>query len=324
MKTLKKILRRIVIVIVILAGIFCLNQWMNDQIFVNHITVESTDLPEAFEGLRVLQLTDVHSVRSMEQLDRILEKVKKEEPDLIVVTGDLVDSYYYTSSVSELEAAMNMAQGAAGGITDIAESVPDALTLQLMEQLLTVAPVYMVYGNHEMVLLDDPENNPLKAAMEEAGVILLNHKKVRLEKDGESIWLTGVQDPIILYKDELFAGSGDNNRKRLKAELDYVMEDIGEEDYVILLSHRPEYFDLYTEYAVDLALTGHAHGGQIRLPFIGGLYAPGQGWFPEYTAGLYEQGDFKMITGRGIGDSKNLLRVFNPPEIVVAELKKSR
>lgn len=322
MKTLKKILKRILTVAVILAAVICLNQWMNNHVFVNHITAESTNLPDAFEGFRILQLTDIHSVRSMEQLDGIMEKVEKEEPDLIVVTGDLVDSYYYTSSANELEELKRKAKESISETMDVAEGVPDALTLQLMEQLIAAAPVYMVYGNHEMVLLDDPEKNPLKVAMEDAGVVLLNHKKVRLEKDGDSIWLTGVQDPIILYKDQLFAGSGENNRERLTAELDYVMDGLTEEEYVILLSHRPEYFELYTGYPVDLALTGHAHGGQVRLPLIGGLYAPGQGWFPRYTAGLYEQGDFKMITGRGIGNSKNLTRVFNPPEIVLVELRK--
>lgn len=314
-----KLLKKILMIAMILAGIFFLNQWMNSRIFTNRITVESSDLPDAFQGFRILQLTDVHSVRSMEQLNLILEKVTKEEPDLIVVTGDLVDSYYYTNSANALSEDGAMSPG---GSMDIAESVPDTLTLQLMEQLLSVAPVYMVYGNHEMVLLDDPENNRFKLAMEAAGVVLLNHEKICLDKDGESIWLAGVQDPIVLYKDPIFSDSGDNNRERLAAELNYIMEGLEEEDYVILLSHRPEYFKLYTEYCVDLAFTGHAHGGQVRLPLVGGLYAPGQGWFPTYTSGLYEQGDLKMITGRGIGNSKNLIRVFNPPEIVVAELVK--
>ncbi|MDO5410180.1 MAG: metallophosphoesterase [Lachnospiraceae bacterium] len=308
MKVFRKILKRLVVSAVVLAGIFCLNQWMNGQIFVRQIVVESADLPKAFEGYRILQLTDIHSVRSREQGELILSKVEKEAPDVIAVTGDLVDSYYYTQSA------------AASEDTDEQKSVPDQLTLELMQKLVKVAPVYMVYGNHEMVLLDDPDKNPLKVAMEKAGVVLLNHEKIRLERDGEFIWLAGVQDPIVLYKDELFAGSGDDNRTRLEAELSYISEVISEEDFTVLLSHRPEYFELYTQFPVDLALTGHAHGGQVRIPFVGGLYAPGQGFFPRYTSGLYEEGDFQMITGRGIGNSKNLMRVFDPPEIIVTEL----
>lgn len=321
MKIFKKILKRILVGVAILAAAIGGNQWMNRRVFVNHITIESADLPKAFEGFRILQLTDIHSVRSLEQLDLMMEKVKQEAPDLIVVTGDLVDSYYYTSSANELVLLRSEMQSDPGEAMDIMETVPDALTLQFMEHLLTVAPVYMVYGNHEMVLLDDPEKNPFRVAMEEAGVVLLNHEKVHLEKGGDSLWLTGVQDPIVLYKDKLFAGSGENNRERLTAELDYVMDGLAEEDYVILLSHRPEYFELYAKYPVDLAFTGHAHGGQVRLPLVGGLYAPGQGWFPKYTAGFYEQGNLRMVTGRGIGNSKNLTRVFNPPEMVVVELE---
>lgn len=312
-----KVLKRLLIGAGILAGLFCLNYWMNHQIFVRHMKIESASLPEEFQDFQIVQLTDIHSIRSQEQMEKILKKVRKEQPEVIVVTGDLVDSDYYTNSANVIAAE---AENEVTAEFEIAEAIPDIATLQLMEELLTIAPVYMVYGNHEMILLDDPENNPLKVAMEEAGVVLLNHEKVRLEKNGEFIWLTGVQDPIVLYKDSLFADSGNNNRERLAAELDYVLEDVKEEDYVVLLSHRPEYFEMYTEYPVDLALTGHAHGGQIRIPFIGGLYAPSQGWFPKYTSGLYEDGDFKMITSRGIGDSKKLMRVFNPPEIISVQL----
>lgn len=312
-----KVLKRLLIGAGILAGLFCLNYWMNHQIFVRHMKIESASLPEEFQDFQIVQLTDIHSIRSQEQMEKILKKVRKEQPEVIVVTGDLVDSDYYTNSANVIAAE---AENEVTAEFEIAEAIPDIATLQLMEELLTIAPVYMVYGNHEMILLDDPENNPLKVAMEEAGVVLLNHEKVRLEKNGEFIWLTGVQDPIVLYKDSLFADSGNNNRERLAAELDYVLEDVKEEDYVVLLSHRPEYFEMYTEYPIDLALTGHAHGGQIRIPFIGGLYAPSQGWFPKYTSGLYEDGDFKMITSRGIGDSKKLMRVFNPPEIISVQL----
>ena len=312
-----KVLKRLLIGAGILAGLFCLNYWMNHQIFVRHMKIESASLPEEFQDFQIVQLTDIHSIRSQEQMEKILKKVRKEQPEVIVVTGDLVDSDYYTNSANVIAAET---ENKVTAEFEIAEAIPDIATLQLMEELLAIAPVYMVYGNHEMVLLDDPENNPLKVAMEEAGVVLLNHEKVRLEKKGEFIWLTGVQDPIVLYKDPLFADSGNNNRERLAAELDYVLEDVKEEDYVVLLSHRPEYFEMYTEYPVDLALTGHAHGGQIRIPFIGGLYAPSQGWFPKYTSGLYEDGDFKMITSRGIGDSKKLMRVFNPPEIISVQL----
>lgn len=97
-----------------------------------------------------------------------------------------------------------------------------------------------------------------------------------------------------------------------------------EEDlYTVVLSHRPEYFEDYVKYDADLILTGHAHGGQMRLPGVGGLYAPGQGWFPKYTEGVYMADETTMIIGRGIGDSTEFPRVFNPPEINTIILRKA-
>ena len=86
--------------------------------------------------------------------------------------------------------------------------------------------------------------------------------------------------------------------------------------FTILLSHRPEKFESYVDQPLDLVFTGHAHGGQIRLPFIGGIVAPSQGWFPKYTDGLFEAGETTMVVNRGIGNSVFPLRVFNRPEIV--------
>ena len=105
--------------------------------------------------------------------------------------------------------------------------------------------------------------------------------------------------------------------------MDVVTEGIGSDDFLLLLSHRPEYLELYDQYTVDLCLTGHAHGGQFRLPFIGGIYAPGQGFLPEYTAGLYATDDLEMYVGTGIGNSIIPVRVFNPPEILSIVLKKA-
>ena len=88
----------------------------------------------------------------------------------------------------------------------------------------------------------------------------------------------------------------------------------------MLLSHRPELFEVYTEYDVDLTLSGHAHGGQFRLPFAGGLYVPNQGLFPKYDAGLFTEGNANMIVSRGISNSLFLFRVNNPPEVILVEL----
>ena len=99
-----------------------------------------------------------------------------------------------------------------------------------------------------------------------------------------------------------------------------MLKGLADENYTILLSHRPELFDLYCEAGTDLVLSGHAHGGQVRIPFVGGLVAPNQGLFPEYTEGLYEKDGIKMIVSRGLGNSIIPLRVNDPPELVLITL----
>ena len=95
----------------------------------------------------------------------------------------------------------------------------------------------------------------------------------------------------------------------------------GEDNYTILLAHRPDFFDEYVKSGSDLVLSGHAHGGQFRLPFVGGLYAPGQGFLPEYDSGIYTEGSTSMIVSRGIGNSAFPIRFNNRPEIILVELK---
>lgn len=260
----------------------------------------SADVPEEFSGYRIVQLTDIHSVRSEEQGQLIYDKTAEQQPDVICITGDLVDSRYYAEHGVEGE----------------------ALTLDLLEKLLELAPVYFVYGNHEMILLDHPEKNAFKVALEEMGVHIINNEvtTLQLENSGKEIYIAGIQDPSTLYKDPVYAYY-DTNAERMEAMLDDVMEGIEEEEFLLLLSHRPEYLELYDQYEIDVCLSGHAHGGQFRLPFIGGVYAPGQGFLPKYTVGMYATEDLEMYVGTGIGNSLIPVRVFNPPEILTIELE---
>ncbi len=271
------------------------NIYWNNTITVHTYIYHSEQIPESLKGLRIIQLTDIHSVRNEEQGQLIYDKTAGENPDIICITGDLVDSRYYGEHGPEGE----------------------RLTLELVRKLVELAPVYYVYGNHEMILLDDPENNAFRVALQEIGVHIINNEKVSWsrEEGGESICIAGIQDPSTLYKNPQFAYY-ETNPERMEAMMDQVFEGLTEEEFVLLLSHRPEYLELYDQYEADLCLTGHAHGGQFRLPFIGGVYAPGQGFLPKYTVGVYETEDMEMFVGTGIGNSVIPVRVFNPPEIL--------
>lgn len=288
---------RFFIVAVVIASVVW-NVYWNSTIMVHTYIYNSEDIPEVFKGFHIVQLTDIHSVRNEKQAEMIYQKTIEQNPDIICITGDLVDSRYYSS------------KGAEG----------EALTLSLVKKLVQAADVFYIYGNHEMILLDDPIRNVFKVALEEIGVHIVNNKVFSLTReDSENgtgcLYLAGIQDPSTLYKDHEYAYY-DTNGERMEAMLDDVVGAFKKEDFVLLLSHRPEYLELYSQYEIDLCLTGHAHGGQFRIPFIGGVYAPGQGFFPKYTAGCYEKEHLKMYVGTGIGNSVIPVRIFNPPEIV--------
>ena len=155
----------------------------------------------------------------------------------------------------------------------------------------------------------------LFAGFKEMGVTTLRNRSVILEKDGERIILSGVDDPKFL--DDFMSGSDEENTKNILESFITKQEDTFE----ILLAHRPEMFEIYSSADIDLVFSGHAHGGQINIPFKGGLVAPGQGWFPEYYKGVYEKDNTQMVVNRGLGNSAFPFRINNKPEIIIAELK---
>ena len=181
--------------------------------------------------------------------------------------------------------------------------------VSLIERLSSIAPVYCVTGNHEE--LERRAGTGTYERLLEAVEEMESAHFLR----GETVWLT---DEISLTgaDDIPFAGG-------MKAYPEYIgrLSDEAEGEFRILLAHRPEMFDLYAEAGFDLTLSGHAHGGQVRLPVVGGLVAPGQGIMPEYDSGLFEHaGGGMMYVSRGLGNSLMPIRIFNRPEIVVVEL----
>lgn len=184
------------------------------------------------------------------------------------------------------------------------------VALEFARQAIEIAPVYYVSGNHEARV---SEYEDLKIGLTEAGVVVLENQKIELSREGERITLIGLDDPS--FREDYLFGDDEDVVSAFLDEL-YAESD----GYTILLSHRPELFDTYVDAEVDLVFSGHAHGGQFRLPFVGGLVAPNQGFFPEYDAGLYTEGTTNMLASRGIGNGIIPIRINSRPEIVVAEL----
>ena len=272
--------------ICILSGILLIlivwTAWGNAALELNTYTISSRGLPDAFDGYRIAQVSDLHNAEFGGGNQRLLDMLREAEPDMIAITGDLIDSRK----------------------TNI------AVALAFAEEAVRIAPCYYASGNHEARV---PEYRELKAGLEAAGVTVLDDARVEIEISGKSITIIGVNDPSFLA-DYLTSDAAVMDRK---------LSELSSEDasFTILLSHRPELFDTYVAHDMDLVLTGHAHGGQFRLPLIGGLIAPNQGLFPKYDDGLYSEGNTNMIVSRGLGNSIIPFRFNNRPEVVLIELK---
>ena len=282
--TIKK--KRIIVfavVATILLGLIIWTAWGNTALELNHYTISSDRLPEAFDGYRIAHVSDLHNTEMGKDNEKLLDMLQEADPDIIAITGDIIDSRN----------------------TDI------DVALQFTKDAMEIAPCYYVTGNHEARV---SEYDELKEGMIELGVVVLEDGRIELEQSGETITLLGVKDPSF-QTDYLFGDSETVMQSKLH-------EITNEEDtYTILLSHRPELFEVYTESKVDLVLSGHAHGGQFRLPFVGGLVAPNQGLFPKYDAGLYTEENTNMIVSKGIGNSILPFRFNNRPEVILIELQ---
>lgn len=184
------------------------------------------------------------------------------------------------------------------------------VAINFIKEINDIAPVYFITGNHEANLSN---YSYLEEKLEENKVIILDNELQVLKENDSEINLIGINDPTMKHSPY------EKDEDIIKNELDSI--DYNKDNYTILLSHRPELFENYVDNEIDLVLTGHAHGGQIRIPFIGGLIAPNQGLFPKYTSGKKEKDKTTMIISRGIGNSILPFRVNNRPELVVITLK---
>lgn len=266
--------------ILLSAALFC--YWQNNDVVITKYEVTDSKVPEAFEGFRILQVSDLHNKRFGKNQADLIHLVKKVRPDIILITGDLIDR-----SRTDIFTAMDF-----------------------VRQAVVIAPVYYVTGNHEKSSREYPE---LEKQLLESDVVIMDNHSELLQKGVDSIALLGLEDPYFLPE-----------ASRSEVICD-TLKDIsaGEEDrFKILLSHRPELIDLYAGENIDLVFSGHAHGGQFRLPFIGGVFAPDQGFFPKYTSGINVSNNTSMVISRGLGNSVIPIRIFNRPELVLVTLKR--
>ncbi len=258
--------------------------WQNNGIVITKYEYANKKLPEKFNGFKVLHISDLHNKNYGE---RLINKIKKINPDIIVITGDLID---------RRKTMINTAADFIDGIVKI-------------------APTYYVSGNHEQLSKHFDE---LKTVLHKSNVIIMDNSYATLYKDGFSIGLIGIADPAINFGKKTYLK--ENNFSYVRDNITKLIKDINT-DFNVLLSHRPELFSVYNELKIDLVFSGHAHGGQIRIPFVGGVLSPNQGFFPKYSEGMHSEGATSIVVSRGLGNSVFPFRIFNRPELVLVTLK---
>lgn len=263
--------------------------WDNTALRTDSLTYTSAALPASFDGLRIVQLSDLHNREFGEDNARLYRAVEQAAPDLIFLTGDLVDEY-------------------AEAPVPYARAVGEALS--------AIAPTYFVTGNHEWAH-GNAVVEEIKTALREAGVTVLSNQCVPLERGGETIFIAGVDDPNG-YADQ-----------RSPADLAAEIYQNGADPFWLLLAHRNNLFNgRYCRLGADLTFSGHAHGGIWRLPFTDGLVDTNLHLLPSFTSGFYHCNDegcegAEVFVSRGLGNSpKWAFRLFNRPQVAVITLKK--
>lgn len=266
----------IIIFFVLVVSLYCYAE--NNWIEVEHIKIEADNLPDELNGLKIAHISDVHLPKNASTTDNLINMVKQQKPDIIVMTGDIIDE------------SANLKTCGLG---------------KLCKGLSEIAKTYAVTGNHEFLNGNVTEWTNILA---ENNVEVIDNKIETYIKNNKSIAIAGLKD-----------GSEYN-----PADFKDVSNAKGIP--MILLAHRPELF--VSSYSSDLnsikpdiVFSGHAHGGQFRIPVINkGIFAPGQGLFPQYTSGLYINNNVKMVVSRGLGNSIIPIRINDRPHLPVIEL----
>ena len=238
------------------------------------------------KAIRIVQLTDLHSYEHGEQNEELIALVKAIDPDLILMTGDMVDKN---------------------------DESPSAV-IELVSALSAEAPLYYGYGNHETEW-QNRHTEDLAEILSEAGAIVVNGEYIDTEINGQPIRIGGYPG-YYRYPGMMYASD-----EQTQADIAFADDFENTDRYKILLCHIPTVWldwNKIDEFPVDLVLSGHYHGGQIRIPLVGGLYAPYVGLFPEYTKGVFEGETAVCVLSAGLVNS--CIRLNNPPEIVVIDL----
>lgn len=249
----------------------------NSELTTSTYDVNDPQIPKSFTNYKIISISDLHNKSFGKHNIKLLNKIKRLAPNIIVVTGDLINAYH-----------------------------PDkTIALDFIKEASKIAPIYFINGNHEARMKN---YEVFETELRNSNAVILNNQTIEINYKSDYINLLGLADPAWYYTE--------NTNLVLASQLDYLLNPINPVNFTILLSHRPEFMPIYADRLINLVLSGHAHGGQFRVPFLGGLFAPNQGYFPKYSAGKYTESETTMIVSRGLGPSSFPTRLNNKPDLV--------
>lgn len=259
----------------------------NNSISVTRLEYRSAKIDEDLSGFKIVHVSDLHNHKFGDNQYKLINRIREEHPDIIVVTGDLIDR----------------------------RRIDINIAMAFIREAVKAAPVFYVTGNHE---IKSSEYKELYLQLKTSGAAVMDNESKTMKYGGGGFELIGLRDASSFCSDPntFDAPAKEKILNKLKNLTNNKSSRLN-----VLLTHRPELIDIYSKCGADLVFSGHAHGGQMRLPFLGGLYAPGQGIPPKYTSGMYICGSTALVVSRGLGNSLFPLRIFNPPEIVALTLK---
>lgn len=272
----------------------CIAEWIREIVTfkVTHYNIQSDKLDQLTHGRKIVFLTDLHNNSYGKNNEKLLAAVKRQEPDLILIGGDMLIGKPETS-------------------TKVAED--------FVKKLTCIGPVYYANGNHEQRMKIYPDRfgtkyQEYKTVVEQSGVRFLENEHVDLMLDTIPIQIHGLEIPRGGYK----------KFRKNHISLEQIETCIGKADsskYQVLLAHNPIYADTYLEWGADLILSGHLHGGIVRFPGLGGIITPQFRLFPKYSGELTVKDGKSVVVSKGIGTHTIKIRFLNPAELIVLHLQ---
>lgn len=283
-----------VIVCIFIVGILCLTEWIRElhSFKITHYHIKSTKLNGLKKERKVVVLSDLHNHCYGKENKKLLDAIRKENPDMILISGDMI-------------------VGKEGESVEVAQ--------KFVSKLPQIAPVYYENGNHEQRMKERPEKygdvyEKYKEKLSSQGVCFLENQWAELMWDKVSVRIYGLEIPRTCY----------TRWKRASFELQEMEKLAGkaeESDYNILIAHNPAFVSAYLEWGADLSVSGHLHGGIVRIPYLGGVITPQMKIFPKYSGELTMEGQSAVVVSKGLGTHTINIRFLNPAELVVLHLK---